>query len=78
MKAKHENCQKADLTVDFKPGKKDSLYENFKDLALFPIFNTDRKYFTPTFVLRFHDAGESDEELRNLHEKKMAEYTTEI
>lgn len=29
-------------------------------------------------MLRFFDNLESDEELKNLHEKKLTEYTTEI
>ena len=60
MKAKHPHCQKASLTVDFKPSRKDLLYKDFKGMALLPNFNNDRKYFTPTFVLRYYDKLESD------------------
>ena len=55
MKAKQSLCQKKNMVIDFKPNKKHDLYKDFKDIALYPVFNKDKKYFTPTCVLRFFD-----------------------
>ena len=78
LKPKHPKCQKGSLILDFKPDKKDLLYKDFKDIALFPIFNNDRKHFTPAFVMKCLERLGSDEDLIQLHEKKVHEYTSEI
>jgi hypothetical protein len=78
MKAKHPHCQKGNLSLDLKPHKKDALYKDFKDIALFPTFNNDRKYFTPSFVMKCFERLETDVDLIQQHEKKLTEYTTEI
>lgn len=45
---------------------------------MLPVFNNDKKYYTPTFVLKYYGNVETEEELKSLHDKKVAEYTTEI
>lgn len=78
LKAKETTCQKENLSVDFKPSKKDALYKEFKEIALFPTFNNDKKYYTQSFIMKCFVRLESDEDLIQLHEKKLIEYTTEI
>lgn len=59
MKAKKMDCHKGTITVDFKPCKKDSLYNEYKGMSIHPVFNNDRKHFTPTFVLKYHEHDNS-------------------
>lgn len=59
MKAKKEECNKGSIMIDFKPGKKDDLYKEYKGLSMYPVFNNDKKHYTPTFVLKYYGCVES-------------------
>jgi hypothetical protein len=51
MKGNPKGYFKNDTKVNFKVPKSNSLYNKVQDTPLFPRFNFDKKYYTPTFIL---------------------------
>lgn len=51
MKGNPQGYFKQDTKMNFKVTKSSVYFKKVQDLPIFPTFNKDRKFFTPSFIL---------------------------